>query len=132
MKTIINKILKGLLNTTKGRNALAAAMVKPLMQRMNHTGIARKAFVIKYMCEVCRVIVDKYNLYNKNLTVSKKPKIDHIVGDGTYRVCSKCLKETKQKLRSLNALPIEEMPLYVNDDNIFVKNRSIERLREGE
>jgi len=106
-------------------------MAKPLMQIRNYTGIARKVFVIKYMCEVCRVIVDKYNLYNKNLTVSKKPKIDHIVGDGTYRVCPKCLKETKQKLRSLNALPIEEMPLYVNDDNIFVKNRSIERLREG-
>jgi hypothetical protein len=107
------------------------AMMAPLTRRRDYSGIARKAFVVQYECDVCHEFLARVRLYENDFTVSSKDIEKRKETDDTYRVCKKCVEVTKTKLSLLNEIVLDQMPLYINDDNIFVQKRAIERLKKG-
>jgi hypothetical protein len=123
------EILKTLLNIPAARSKLAEAMAAPLRRRIDYTGIARKVFLSLSLCKVCGKKTKKYRVFT--LDFETVPRFT-IPRTGLYKVCPKCMKKTGAKLSTINELPLLEMPLYVNDSNIFVEKRAIERLRKGE
>jgi hypothetical protein len=106
-------------------------MLAPLRQRRDYSGIAKKAFVVQYECGVCHEFLAKVRLYESDFTVSDKDVEKLKETDDTYRVCKKCVKATSEKLFLINKLSLDQMPLYINDDNILVQKRAIERLKKG-
>jgi hypothetical protein len=42
-----------------------------------------------------------------------------------YTICKDCLRKTKKRIRTINKMNPRELPLYVSDPNVFVRNRAI-------
>jgi hypothetical protein len=115
------------IQSAAGLSKLAAAMIAPLRNRRDYSSIARKAFKIESLCFVCGEETESRIYFNKNF---KKVEDLFIPGE-FFKLCTKCQKKTRTRLRELKAMPIEQMPLYINDDNIFLQYRAVERLKKG-
>jgi len=130
MTKIQKKALLRALITTKDYSALATTMAAPIAHGLYYTSIARKAFIIENLCWLCKKVTKSKKFYYEDFATTKKRGDRHAPGN-LYRLCMKCCKETRKQLQELNALSIEQIPLYINDDNIFIEKRAIERLRKG-
>ena len=49
-----------------------------------------------------------------------------------YTVCNECFDTSDRLIRQVGRMPFEEMPLHINDDNIFVVRAVSNRLKKGE
>ena len=126
-----SSILSEIFQTAKGRSSLAEAMAAPLRRKMDYSSMARKAFEVQYECDVCHEFLVKVRLYESNFTISRKYIEERKESGDTYRVCRKCIEATSEKLFLINKLSLDQMPLYINDDNIFVQKRAVDRLNKG-
>jgi len=126
-----SKLLSDLLKSTKGCSALARAMTAPLMQRKNYSSIARRALITTYECEVCKRYLQKMRFFNEDFSKAKVSYSDFVLGGRVHRICYKCARETHTRLSLVNELALDRMPLYINDENIFIEKRAIERLKKG-
>jgi hypothetical protein len=99
------------------------------MQRMNYSGTFRKVFGIHYLCIVCKRndIKKPVNYYDDNFSKHRSPFPVTVHG-----VCFNCAKITRRSFTKLKKLHLKEMPLYINDDNLFIRNLAINRLKKGE
>jgi hypothetical protein len=99
------------------------------MQRMNYSGTFRKVFGIHYLCIVCKRndIKKPVNYYDDNFLKHRGPFPVTVHG-----VCFNCAKTTRRFFTKLKKLHLKEMPLYINDDNLFIRNLAINRLKKGE
>lgn len=118
------------MHSSKSRSALAKAMLAPLRRRLNYSGIARKAFIVEKPCWLCKKDTKSKKFYYEDFSTTKKHGDRHAPGE-LYRLCMKCSKETIKKLQEINELSLDQMPLYVNDENIFIEKRAVERLKKG-
>lgn len=78
-------------------------------------------------CEVCNRNTFDYLTVNINL------EQDSIISNirGTYRICPKCFKDTQKVIKKMRKVPLIKLPLYINHNNLFVKNYVAERLKKG-
>ena len=118
MESIITTHLK----TPKGRSKLAQAMAAPLMQRMNYSGLARRLFAVQ--CSLCSNTILEGDIHYVNIRLEKM-----IILNKAYRLCSECLKETKKQIKKITKGSPEELPLYINDKNIFIREHATKRLK---
>ena len=70
-------------------------------------------------CEVCGKIFTEY-LY---LDINFSHEIPEF-----YRICKPCRKETNKLLKKVKKMEMKQLPLYINDKNIFVKEAVKNRL----
>ena len=127
-----SKSLTELIKTSKDRRALAKAMLAPLQKRMDYSSIGRRAFIVQFECDVCHEFLARVRLYENDFTISGKDIEKCKENDDTYRVCKKCVKATAKKLSLLDELSLDQIPLYINDENVFVQKRAVERLKKGQ
>lgn len=77
----------------------------------------------------------KFKDYDSDVFKACEPHIilNKLISIGkTHRyICPRCYEKTKALLSKMDALPIDRMPLYLNDPNIFIAERAKDRLKAG-
>jgi hypothetical protein len=82
-----------------------------------------KATVFYPQCCICD---------NNKLTQLKEVNInvqDCTIGD-TYTICVSCGRRTRRMLKKLGKMDPMELPIYINNSNIFIRNRASELLNK--
>ena len=118
MESIITTHLK----TSKGRSKLAQSMMAPIRQRMNYSGLARRLFAV--LCPLCYNTILEGGIHYVNIRLEKM-----VILNKAYSLCSECLKDTKKQIKKITKGPPEELPLYINDKNIFIREHATKRLK---
>lgn len=73
--------------------------------------------VINKPCEVCQT---KYF----DVITERQAIID----TGKHVVCGICQDKTARRIREIGELPVEDLPLYVNDKNVLIREYIFKRL----
>jgi len=82
-------------------------------------------------CVICRrhglIHIHNYHYYNINFEKLKEKDTASL--KDKYLVCPFCAKFTEIELGKIEILKLEELPLQINHNNLFVRHAVIERLR---
>jgi len=131
-KSEFSSVISEVLNTSEGRASLAslAAIINaPLRQRRNYSELAENLFEVKPLCRVCHEFTLDSKIYDENFNLLYDGYSSDV--EQQMHVCIKCGQDTKTRLKLVQELPQDELPLYINDDNIFVSKRAKDRLKEN-
>lgn len=83
------------------------------------------------ICCVCQSSSYSYKIFNDNfkqITPKSGDPADIIAVIG-HRVCGDCSEATEKKLLEIDDMNPIELPLYVSDENIFIKKRVADLLK---
>ena len=59
------------------------------------------------------------------------PPIGEPEAPDTYRICREGFEKTKFQMNAIINMPFREVPLYIADDNLFVRHAVKNRLEKG-
>lgn len=76
------------------------------------------------LCEKLKLLSDDdYHYCDINLK-----DIDVKISEDGYILCSFCKKVTEKEITKINCIEINELPLYINHENLFVRYATKKRL----
>ena len=114
--------LTKILSSSKGRSNLAKAIAAPLAQRRSYSSLTRNIF--QTQCHVCHQFFLVYEIQIVDINLKKCKELD-LQG---YAICKNCHKET---VALINNLVPEDLPLYISDSNVFVREYAIKELKRS-
>ena len=80
-------------------------------------------------CEVCHRVRSLPEVYYIDLNFTYPVRDPRQVVSYKHGICYNCFKETKRLIEEINKGPVEELPLYISDKNVFIRDFAARKLK---